>query len=68
MTLQSQCKSDNIKISLNLTLAIEEVVSLFKALPNLRVKAKENLRKSRGDMEKFMTQSSNALANKILHF
>jgi flagellar biosynthesis/type III secretory pathway chaperone len=44
ITLREQCRQDNIKITLKLSMNIEEVATLYNALPALTEKAKENLK------------------------
>lgn len=51
ITLQQQCKQDNIKISLKLQLNIEEVAGLYESLPKLIGKAQEGLTQNKNAIE-----------------
>lgn len=66
--LHQLCKNDNIKVSLNLQQAIEEVSHLYETLPKLQKRAQEGLNQNKDTMEKIMHSSSLVLSKKIKAF
>lgn len=66
--LHDDCQQDNIKISLNLQMAIDEVKTHYQNLPKLQETAAEQLAQNKGTMEKIMKSSSSVLSKKIKAF
>lgn len=66
--LNEQCKQDNIKVSINLAMAIDDVKVLYETLPKLQKTSAEQLAQNKETMERIMNSSSGVLSKKIKAF
>ena len=66
--LNEQCKAENIKVTLQLQYAIEDVKTLYENLPKLQQTSAEQLAQNKATMDTIMTTSSEVLSKKIKAF